>query len=202
MGTRGLTAVMFGGEYRIAQYGQWDHYPGGQGIVALDFCRTWLTDPVKESQFVSNMMACRWISIEEIRQTYRDVGADGSGLVTLKQAEAFLQIYPLINRDLGADVLFIIAERGPGALQNSIEFAGDSLFCEYAYVIDLDKRTFEVYRGFNEQPLDESERFAKIARTKNNYHQVRHVATFSLDNLPSNSVFLEVTKKNEDECAT
>lgn len=50
MGTRGLTAVMLGGEYKIAQYGQWDHYPSGQGVTALEFCRSWLTDVKDEDE--------------------------------------------------------------------------------------------------------------------------------------------------------
>ena len=39
MGTRNLTAVYYKGEYKIAQYGQWDGYPDGQGVVALSFLR-------------------------------------------------------------------------------------------------------------------------------------------------------------------
>jgi hypothetical protein len=31
MGTRNLIAVFFDGEYRVAQYSQWDGYPEGQG---------------------------------------------------------------------------------------------------------------------------------------------------------------------------
>src|SRR5574337_1233174 len=37
MGTRNLTAVMMNGEYKVAQYGQWDGYPEGQGKTILEF---------------------------------------------------------------------------------------------------------------------------------------------------------------------
>lgn len=33
MGTRNPTAVVLDGEYKLAQYGQWDGFPSGQGLV-------------------------------------------------------------------------------------------------------------------------------------------------------------------------
>ena len=40
MGTRGLYCVVQDGELKVAQYGQWDAYPSGQGAVVLNFLRT------------------------------------------------------------------------------------------------------------------------------------------------------------------
>ena len=37
MGTRNLTVVFMDGEYKVAQYGQWDGYPEGQGITCFNF---------------------------------------------------------------------------------------------------------------------------------------------------------------------
>ena len=39
MGTRHLIAVHKDGKYPIAQYGQWDGYPTGQGVRVLAFCQ-------------------------------------------------------------------------------------------------------------------------------------------------------------------
>jgi len=39
MGTRGLTSVIYKNETKIAQYGQWDHYPAGQGATVLKFLK-------------------------------------------------------------------------------------------------------------------------------------------------------------------
>ena len=37
MGTRNLTCVFVNGEYKVAQYCQWDGYPSGQGLTILNF---------------------------------------------------------------------------------------------------------------------------------------------------------------------
>ena len=37
MGTRNLVCVVKGGEYKVAQYGQWDGYPTGQGETIVEF---------------------------------------------------------------------------------------------------------------------------------------------------------------------
>lgn len=38
MGTRNLTMVQFNNEIKVAQYGQWDGEPDGQGATVLEFC--------------------------------------------------------------------------------------------------------------------------------------------------------------------
>ena len=47
MGTRNLTIVFMDGKYRVAQYGQWDGYPEGQGLTCLRFVR----DQMNEKYF-------------------------------------------------------------------------------------------------------------------------------------------------------
>lgn len=39
MGTRNLTIVHKNGEYKVAQYGQWDGYPEGLGVDLLSFLK-------------------------------------------------------------------------------------------------------------------------------------------------------------------
>ena len=99
------------------------------------------------------------------------------------------------------DSLKIVADAsGEIKLLNSLDFSEDSLFCEWAYVIDFDKDTFEVYQGFNETPLEESERFYRAGQADDNgMYPVKIVESFDLSNLPSMNEFLEKCEPDEEE---
>ena len=60
MGTRHLICAISDDEYRIAQYGQWDGYPEGQGAAILEF----LKSPMVE-QLRKNLERCSWITNDE-----------------------------------------------------------------------------------------------------------------------------------------
>lgn len=192
MGTRNLTCVVLGGEYKVAQYCQWDGYPEGQGAVVLDF----LSNKMDLDKFVERLEATRLGSNTEIGDLWKKYGADDSGFVTTDVAEKFKADYPQLSRDMGAAVLEYIQDSSTEVLLGSdIEFAKESLYCEWAYVIDLDKNTLEVYEGFNKSAV-ENERFA--GHVDDGYGPVKLVTTYSLDGLPSEETFIaDLTEKEE-----
>jgi hypothetical protein len=210
MGTRHLIAVQIDGEYPIAQYGQWDGYPDGQGLTVLHFLR----DELRRGDLIAKAKAAPEMTQEMRSAKLRELGHDGSDWVKDEVAEAYYKLYPQLSRDVGGKILAMIQNGDMGApLRREIAFAGESLMCEWAWVIDLDKNTFEAFKGFNKQPLDPSERFASIpyderAKSydkKEQYYQVRHVATWSLDALPTDEEFLaafQEPEEDEDEAAS
>ena len=113
------------------------------------------------------------------------------------------KFYPELSRDTGGDILELIMFKNKTKLQNSLNFAADSLFCEWAYVIDFDKNTYEVYEGFNKEPLDESERFyfltpiaeKEYRENPKEYYPVKFVTEYSLGSLPDEKDFLEDISK-------
>lgn len=202
MGTRHLTAVVADGDYKVAQYGQWDGYPSGQGKTVLDFLRR-----TNLNMFADKVRACTFIDADEIEQRWKSVGADDSGFVGMDVDDKFKANWPQLSRDIGAKVLEYIYNQPSGVeLKNSLYFVADSLFCEWAYVIDLDKGTFEVYEGFNKKPLDPSERFADMPDDPDNahrderYYPVRLKTTYALDALPTDEQLLADNERaDEDE---
>ena len=189
MGTRNLTAVYLDGEYRIAQYGQWDGYPEGQGMTCLLFLR----DSMNEKLFRDRLKETRFMSYDEIREIYIQGGADDSGFISIAEAKKVEHEYPGLSRDLGAAILYEVQGGRIKALENSIEFAAHGLFCEWAYVIDLDKRTFEVYRGFSIVPVKPDERFYFLRDKEEKdspYGCIHLLKSWSLDNLPSDDEFI------------
>ncbi len=192
MGTRGLTMVVVDGSVRVAQYGQWDHYPSAQGVRALTFLRE-----MDEPAFRAKLNQCRWITEEEHKALWANVlGGAEKEWVTMDESAAFHRQADarFLSRDHGAKILAAIATDttdGPLLLSDNRSFAGDSLFCEYAYVVDFDTRTFEVYKGFNKGDAPEGERFSGVERAHAEYGPVRLLASFSLDALPTEEEFLK-----------
>lgn len=183
MGTRHLVAVKLDGEYKVAQYGQWDGYPSGQGATVLKFLKTW-----DRPTFEGKLRAARFLTEEEVDEINK----------TIKEKhlqETWPNRWPELSRDTGAVILSLVSNAEPGLkLRNSIDFAADSLFCEWAYVLDLDANTLEVFEGFNHQPLAQDERFfgatckdpdEQKRREADGYYPVRRVACYSLDALPT-----------------
>lgn len=201
MGTRNLIAVYKDGEYKVAQYGQWDGYPSGQGISVLAFLKEYNLDIFK-----NKLSHCFWLSDQEIKTRYEDmfIFSDEHGMISCDEADRFDKRYPELSRDTGANILRIIyGIQEQIGLRNSISFVSDSLFCEWAYVIDFDKNTFEVYEGFNQKPLESTERFYNyFDKDQKNlhgeiYYPCNLLALFDLNDLPSKEDFLNVCEPKE-----
>jgi hypothetical protein len=168
MGTRNLTMVIQNGQTKVAQYGQWDGYPEGQGATALKFLKS-----SNLQHFTNQLQKCQFLK-------------DSGG-------------YPpsnFVDRDHGAEILNEINNTNESEIKliDSTNFAGDSVFCEWGYVVDFDTQTFEVYKGFNKIPLVENDRFFFLQTDGGNHghYPIKILEKFSLTDLPTLSKFLEI----------
>ena len=192
MGTRNLTIVQLDGAYKVAQYGQWDGYPECGGIEALTFARK-LADAAVRSRFEANVRKCRYLTESEIDEINNRIHA---GEITNWQ-----KVYPELSRDTGRRILDMIYGHEEGLRLNSeIGFAADSLFCEWAWLIDLDANRFEAYEGSNKEPLREDDRFAFLnGKAERGYYPIRKVAEWDLNVLPDDETFLSAFKSEDEE---
>ena len=171
MGTRHLIGVITGGRYKVAQYGQWDGYiKGGQGEAVLEFLRT-----VDLYIFKEKIKNCYFVLDNEIREMYVSVGDspdNHSGFVSHEIAEALKQKYPSMSRDTGAKILNIIYDSDDKIpLVESKSFLTDSTFCEFAYVINLDKNFLICYaNGKKEYARYELNNLPSVEKMEDDYN--------------------------------
>lgn len=180
MGTRHLIAVARHGEYKIAQYGQWDGYPSGQGTDVLEFAVK-LTHRETRIKFERALEKVRWADKDYLNQEQ-------------KTYEKTNVLRPELNRGTGAEILNLVMEGKATQLFDQLSFASDGLFCEYAYVLDLDEDRLEAYVGFQKMKHSDG-RFADMSpesgleHRKTYYAPVRLAASWPLRNLPSAEEF-------------
>jgi len=202
MGTRHLTMVVKDEKPVVAQYGQWDGYPSGAGLFILKFLKKRSLKKFKKK--VDLVRFSNEKDVAEVEAFMKSIGVN-DGWMDMDQADKYHRAYPFLTRDNGSGILQMIHDNNdPIFLTDSSEFTKDSLFCEWAYVIDLDKETLEVYEGFNQRPLDEDERFyspgdlpKEVADSR--YYPVRWLKTYSLSDLPTPTQFLEECEVEEEE---
>jgi hypothetical protein len=149
MGTRNLTAVIKNGQPVVAQYGQWDGYPEGQGATVYEFIKH-----AGVAKLEANLEKAYWADEAELKTIYSKYQTE-DGWMTMEQGQSLTEDYPSLSRDTCAGILDLVAnatERVP--LVNEMEFLQDTLFCEWAYVIDLDTYTLKVYAGTEEPSVE------------------------------------------------
>lgn len=195
MGTRHLICIVKDNNYKVAQYGQWDGYPEGQGLNILKF----LKDEFIKNKFKEKLQkSVTFINDKELEYRWRNMGAIEYPRVSIKISKEFRKKYPENHRDTGSKILNIIQNTSKQLkLINDLNFAEDSSYCEWGYVIDLDKNTFEIYKGFNMKPLLKNERFYFLQKQNTGYYPIKHIVTYNLRELPFEEEFLNYFKINK-----
>src|SRR5688572_23556892 len=133
MGTRNLTMVIVNNETKVAQYGQWDGYPSGQGAIALEFLKSILKLKTGLAKFKKQLAKCRFSNDNDNAERDAFCKSIGSndGWLTSNQSNLYNQKFPFDTRDHGALILELIykSKEKEIVLNNQSEFANDSLYC-------------------------------------------------------------------------
>lgn len=138
MGTRNLTKVIDkDGVIRVAQYGQWDGYPEGQGVKILSILSSDLY-AVEELELALDK--CYFVSESDREAIYKEYNEAYPDTTHLKK---FSSMLPNLSRDTCGDILNVIRwSAGRVALTDEREFETDDLFCEGVYTVDYNANKF------------------------------------------------------------
>lgn len=142
MGTRSSIGIHIDGKDKLT-YNQYDGYPTNMGVAVY----TQVVDMIRE---------LGWKKIASLSKKMKQVKSDKA--FTEKQKEKYghhweqvstgKDMYSLL-RGLQGDLYGMIKE---GVMVGHNEFIHDSLFCEWAYILNVDEKTFEIYQGFQTSP--------------------------------------------------
>lgn len=174
MGTRGAYGFRLN-ETDYIIYNHWDSYPGGLGQSILDQLLGQDIDQMREAvaklQPVNDRTDHPTPELIEKYKSYADTNVGNQDLDDW---------YCLLRRTQGTIIPFLT-----GGVEHYIDGAGfllDSLFCEWAYIINLDTEMLEIYSGFHQNPGDpESDgRYAATpdpngSHRNTNYYGVRQI---------------------------
>jgi len=191
MSTRGAVGFVANGKWYVT-YNHSDSYPEYLGMHVLNFCKA-----VTNWEYLKTMVEKVTLVDEDSTPTqdlidrysiYGDVHVGGQTL----------DDWYCLLRDLQGDkILYEIALGNVEHMIDSHMFLADSLFCEWAYIIDLDEMGLRVYKGYNQKsprnnrfnflpPDIDSNKYDEhtYGTVKEKYYPVKLLYTYNLENLP------------------
>lgn len=164
MGTRNLIMVKSSEKYKVAQYSQWDGYPLGNGFNTVQF--------INNPQFDRDLFKIKVDNLTEwTKQEILDLD---------------IETYPELSRDTGTDILKLIYEDKVKKVISKIDFAWDSLFCEWGWLINLDTNCLDCFEGFQKEPLSEDQPFSDLQQAMNEddeYYPIKLICSIPFNEL-------------------
>ncbi|KAN0070633.1 hypothetical protein V8E54_011502 [Elaphomyces granulatus] len=197
MGTRSLICVYCGGRFVVAQYCQWVGYPqdDGEGMEILKFL--WGPGNIERlREGLRHVDALTEESREELLNGIlhglesgepRDPEIDQPYYKPRQYAaEKMLSLWPSLSRNAGAGILEIIAQATaekhvPVLL--GLGFANDTYSCKWAYVVDLDQNSFEVFENSETKQEASTTRFSDVGGDDDTVPGL--IKSFSFSQLPA-----------------
>lgn len=183
MGTRGLYGFRKNGIDKLT-YNHFDSYPNWLGEVMVEFCKTTSIEEMNDIYdriiLVAEDSAPTKEQIVECVEFY-----DGS--VSSGQIEDW---YCLLRNAQGNPNVY---KHGLKYMIDNRGFIEDSLWCEYAYIINLDTNCLEFWVGFQKEP-DEYNRYG--TEVNDRYYPCKLLEEYSLGTINKSLVEVIVNDMN------
>lgn len=179
MGTRGASGFKVNGQLKV-MYNHYDSYPDGLGTEVVSFVRS-VVENKQVDQLIAN--AAKLILVDETSKPTDELIDKYTKFADQDVSTRRLDDWYVLLRDLQGDG--ILRKTLSGEVEHIMDgesFLRDSLFCEYAYIINLDDRTLEFYKGFQTTPQKDN----PFGTTPDGggYYPVALVARYPLDDIP------------------
>jgi len=153
MGTRGAQGFRIGDKDKVT-YNHCDSYPAWLGKNIINFVRS---TPDEELNEIANKIVLVDGQKKPTKKQIKECQA--AGLVNTAVASQSLTDWYCLTREAQGDLS--VYKGDFKYMIDSSSFLIDSLFCEWAYIIDIDNMLLEFYRGYQETPNGNG-RYAKM----------------------------------------
>lgn len=187
MGTRGALGFRLDGKDYVT-YNHWDSYPEGLGQEIVDWLKTVKLTEVKAKVKSLTLLSESDKQVPPTEEQKNKLKKYADLSVSARSLDDW---YCLLRNTQGDPDAILKA----GYMMDGSSFLADSLFCEWAYIVNLDEKTFEVYKGFQDKKHNKG-RYASMPK-REEYYPVALVGTFPLAKIPND--WIETVCPPEDE---
>lgn len=171
MGTRGAFGLRIKEEDKLS-YNHWDSYPSHLGMKMLEVIRHFDDEQLAGAATRIVLVNEDEAPSPELQERYLPFANTGVNRGTTDEWYCLL-------REAQGDLVPYIDGR-IDHMMDGTGFMADSLFCEWAYVINCDTRELEVYMGFNKNP-EAPGRYSALSDGRGQYFGVKLVAQMPFD---------------------
>jgi len=210
MGTRGAIGFFKDGKGKIT-YNHFDSYPEGIGVKILKEIRGFSVKELKK--VFDNLVLIEDENKKPTKKEIEEFKKWSNPSVGDSSDNTNINTYYQLLRDVQGTLKPYLTGEVNLIIDNE-KFLKDSLFCEWAYIINLDKEVLEVWKGFKKTPQEnryketekelkkESDWWAKerqSANWKKQYYNCALVKEYPLKELPAEKQFLKDLEKEDKE---
>lgn len=189
MSTRGATGFRIKGQDKVT-YNHCDSYPSGLGQAVLDAIGNIAWDDPAVRKNIEDIRVVN----EGSKPTPEDVKAL-EVYTNMSVSNRSTDDWYCIMREMQGDLLAYLSV---GVMTNGLAFLRDSLFCEYAYIVNVDEGTLEFYVGFNKD-RNAAGRYAALAPENEEYAGVRLAQTIPIADIVAEKVAINPEFKDAAE---
>lgn len=175
MSTRGCYGFRINKSDKVT-YNHSDSYPTYLGVNVLSFIHDTPESELRDIASRIEIVAEESIPSPELIKAYKNHADTGVSRQSLKDW------YCLLRDTQGALAPY---RNGLRHMIDSCDFLKDSLFCEWAYIINLDTQELEIYRGFNKRKyVRNGGRYAKYTVDERPLNGKRYYGVTLLQRIP------------------